>query len=271
MDNELKLTGIQIGDPLEADLAGLSDEQLKEVFDAADRVQAYGFLLKCKAIWTFRQRHVQAWGKSWTNRAIERFGCSRPYAFAYANLWEVWLRSKPYLREGMASLTDSRSLMQAIGRTRTEDAVKLLEGAVSHIAEYGQPPTLAQLGALVEGKASRPRKFGPPLNFRGLRNEPIDEQGVVFLFGMIASEMGFLVESVRTPFPDCRAKRRDERGYYVEVNIELEFKSSNFREHGHDPAGCDLVVCWEHDWPGCPVEVIALKDAIRSLPAHPPE
>ena len=109
------------------------------------------------------------------------------------------------------------------------------------------------------------RVFGAPLNFRGLRNEPIDEQGVVFLFGMVAHELGFLVESVRTPFPDCRAKRREKRGYYVEVDIEIEFKSGNFREHGHPPDECDLVVCWEHDWPECPVEVLELKSAIREL------
>jgi hypothetical protein len=21
------------------------------------------------------------------------------------------------------------------------------------------------------------------------------------------------------------------------------------RDHGHDPAGCDRIICWEHDWP----------------------
>lgn len=109
------------------------------------------------------------------------------------------------------------------------------------------------------------RVFGSPLNFRELRHEPIDEQGVVFLFGMVARELGFLVESVRSPFPDCRAKRRVKGGNYVEVDIELEFRSSNFREHGHDPSGCDLVVCWVHDWPDCPVEVLELKSAIQQL------
>ena len=146
----------------------------------------------------------------------------------------------------------------------------------------GQPPSEAGAGATASGKDAPVRKpvrvtttgtyepkgkrvFGAPLNFRELRHEPIDEQGVVFLFGMVARELGFLVESVRTPFPDCRAKRRVKGGNYVEVDIELEFKSSNFREHGHPSEGCDLVVCWVHDWPDCPVEVLELKSAIQQL------
>ena len=109
------------------------------------------------------------------------------------------------------------------------------------------------------------RVFGAPIDFRGLRHEPIDEQGVVFLFGMVAHELGFLVESVRTAFPDCRAKRLAKGGRYVELDIELESRSSKFREHGHKPEECDLVVCWEHDWPDCPVEVLELKSAIKEL------
>ncbi|MBI2861188.1 MAG: hypothetical protein HYX89_00045 [Chloroflexi bacterium] len=120
---------------------------------------------------------------------------------------------------------------------------------------------------VAEIAASKTRRvFGAPLNFRELRHEPVNEQGVVLLFGMIARELGFLVDAVGTGFPDCRAKRRDRRGYYIEVDIEFEFRSSNFREHGHDPEKCDLVVCWEDDWSECPVEVLELKSAIRQLP-----
>jgi hypothetical protein len=109
------------------------------------------------------------------------------------------------------------------------------------------------------------RLFGSPLNFRELRHEPINEQGVVFLFGMVAKELGFLVEAIATEYPDCVAKRqiRGRIGGYVPVNIEFEFRSSNFH---HDPSGCDLIVCWENDWPDCPIEVIELKTAIKDLP-----
>jgi hypothetical protein len=106
------------------------------------------------------------------------------------------------------------------------------------------------------------RVFGAPLNFRGLQHEPVNEQGVVFVFGMVARELGFLVDAVQTGYPDCSAKERIKGGYYVPVNIEFEFKSRNFN---HDPKGCDLVVCWEDDWPDCPVRVLELKSEIRKL------
>jgi len=109
--------------------------------------------------------------------------------------------------------------------------------------------------------------FGAPLNFKALQHEPVNEQGVVVLFGMVAGEMGFLIDAIRSDFPDCRAKRRTKRGY-VDAVIEFEFRSSEFRNHGHDPAECDLVVCWENDWPDCPVEVLELKSAIRQLDAN---
>jgi hypothetical protein len=32
--------------------------------------------------------------------------------------------------------------------------------------------------------------------------------------------------------------------------------------HGHPPDGCDLIVCWEHNWPESPLEVVELKSAL---------
>jgi len=32
----------------------------------------------------------------------------------------------------------------------------------------------------------------------------VNEQGVVFLFGMIAKELGYMVEAVQTGYPDLR-------------------------------------------------------------------
>jgi hypothetical protein len=43
------------------------------------------------------------------------------------------------------------------------------------------------------------------------------------------------------------------------VKIEFEKESRNFLRHGHLPSGCDLIVCWVHNWPECPVEVIELS------------
>jgi hypothetical protein len=110
--------------------------------------------------------------------------------------------------------------------------------------------------------------FGEPLDFRGLRYAPINEQGVVYLFGMISRELGFLIESIRTDFPDCEGKRviDHEATKWQHVRIEFEYRSRNFGEHGHNPDGCDLIVCWIHDWTDCPVEVLELRSNIKRLP-----
>jgi hypothetical protein len=109
-------------------------------------------------------------------------------------------------------------------------------------------------------------EYGDPINFRGMNNAPINELGVIYLFGMVASELGFIIENMRTAFPDCEGKRKIKgKNRWEKVFIEFEYKSSNFREHCHDPKQCDLVVCWEHDWRDCPVEVLSLKDIINKL------
>ena len=110
-------------------------------------------------------------------------------------------------------------------------------------------------------------KYGPFLNFRGLQHAPLNEQGVVFLFGMICRDLGFIVEAVRTDYPDCEAKRRidKKRDSWERVRIEFEYKSSSFKDHGHNPEMCDLIICWEHDWLNCPLETMELKSIIDSL------
>lgn len=111
--------------------------------------------------------------------------------------------------------------------------------------------------------------YGNPLDFRGLRHEPVNEDGVVFLFGMVARELGYLVEAVQAGFPDCEAKRQVGPGKWQRVRIEFEFESRNFRDHGHSPDGCDLIVCWRHNWNECPphLEVVELSKIIQTLAA----
>ena len=114
--------------------------------------------------------------------------------------------------------------------------------------------------------ADRPT-YGNPLDFRGLRHEPVNENGVVFLFGIVARELGFLVEAVQAGFPDCEAKRQVGSGLWQRVRIEFEYESRNFRDHGHAADGCDVIVCWRHNWPECPprLEVVELCSIIRGL------
>ncbi len=132
---------------------------------------------------------------------------------------------------------------------------------------------IESVGATRSGARARHSKlsdratYGNPIDFRGLRHEPVNEQGVVFLFGMVAKEMGYMVEAVQTGYPDCEAKRQIGPNNWQRVRIEFEFESRNFHEHGHSPDGCDVIVCWRHNWPECPehVEVVELSSAIQTL------
>jgi hypothetical protein len=140
-------------------------------------------------------------------------------------------------------------------------AIAVIEAA----KKLSQKDFAAQISRKFPQKLPNPRgeRFvGKPLNFRGFLHEPLSEQGVVFLFGMVAKELGFVVQLVTTGFPDCEAMRQVGKDRFRKVKIEFEFKSRNF---DHDPSGCDIVVCWEHNWPDCPLEVIELKTKIKEL------
>jgi hypothetical protein len=131
---------------------------------------------------------------------------------------------------------------------------------------------LRRRGAQVDGEATgaAPAKpkimvdapmYGTPLLASPLSCAPINEMGVVFLFGAVARQMGFVVTRIQQEFPDCEALRQVEPGRWQRVQIEFEFASRNFLAHGHRAEECDLIVCWEHNWAGCPLEVVELKYA----------
>jgi hypothetical protein len=108
-------------------------------------------------------------------------------------------------------------------------------------------------------------EYGEPIDFLGLRHAPINEQGVVYLFGVLSKSLGFTVEAIRSDFPDCEAKREipGKKGRWEKVSIEFEYMSSNFLQHNHDQSQCDIIVCWIHDWKECPIEVISLKNIME--------
>jgi hypothetical protein len=91
--------------------------------------------------------------------------------------------------------------------------------------------------------------------------------GVVCLFGALAEDLGYRIESVGVAFPDCMAKRLTDvvAGVWEDCRIEFEFRSSNFDVHGHDASGCDLLVCWENDWKRPRVDVLELKRVVEAF------
>jgi hypothetical protein len=155
------------------------------------------------------------------------------------------------------------------------DVVALLPAPLPHVPrpkeDRGRPNEDSPSSILPNKVRHVPLKdrstYGNPTHFRGLRHEPVNEQGVVLLFGMLAKELGYMVEAVQTGFPDCEAKRQIGPERWQRVRIEFEFESRNFRDHGHPSTGCDVIVCWRHNWDECPqsIEILELSSIIKTL------
>jgi hypothetical protein len=138
------------------------------------------------------------------------------------------------------------------------------------------PPAPAPLRPDADSSAC----IGTPLAPLGLTYAPTNELGVVHVFGMFSQALGFVVEQITgRGFPDCIALRQAGPHRWRRLRVEFEYKSSNFAAHNHNPALCDLIVCWDHDWHACPLEVIELKSLLlpspnplnpHPAPPHPP-
>ena len=109
--------------------------------------------------------------------------------------------------------------------------------------------------------------YGCPLLVPGLAHAPVNELGVLFAFAMVAHRLGFVVHHIQSGFPDCEAMREMARGQWQRLRIEFEFESRNFLKHRHKPGGCDLIVCWIHNWPQCPDHLEVLELSKILMPA----
>ena len=108
--------------------------------------------------------------------------------------------------------------------------------------------------------------YGRPLPWPELAHEPTNELGVVFVFGMMARKLRFVVHRLQAGFPDCIAMREVAPGIWQRVRIEFEFESRNFKKHKHRKDKCDVIVCWKHNWKECPLDVVELGDLEKQKP-----
>jgi hypothetical protein len=173
------------------------------------------------------------------------------------------------------SVVPKRFLQFAEGKPEWADVVSVINIAKPREPEKpvtGLPVSISSKSVIPQYRHKKllGTTYGEIINFRGLLHAPVNEMGVVFLFGMIADELGYKVEVVQGAFPDCKAKRRIGKNKWQDVSIEFEFESINFRDHGHSTKDCDVIVCWEHNWPDCPeeIEVLALVTEIAKLQAN---
>jgi len=110
------------------------------------------------------------------------------------------------------------------------------------------------------------------INFRGMVYAPLNEAGVVLLFSKVMDDLGVIYVSSPPRGFDMVGRVSTERGLEFK-HFVFEYKSSNFRTHGHNPLQVDYLVCWEHDWKGYPrdLEVWELREMIKNLPAEFPK
>jgi hypothetical protein len=109
--------------------------------------------------------------------------------------------------------------------------------------------------------------YGLPM-FAPFSFAPTNEQGVLFVFGGVAHELGLCITRVQIGFPDVEAMRIVGPNKCQPVKLELEYESKNFLLHMHPLDGCDGIVCWINNWPECPLEVIELRKVVEALAAR---
>ncbi len=229
---------------------------------------------------------LEDWGA--VMRKIKRVPSARHYrvhgkfsAATFVKRFKGWYKVHAVFAEFAAGKREWRDEMMLIESMKNDPAFRMgtmklgkkrgTRGGVSNSeTDPGLKATLR-----TKWRTGRQRRdatsFGPTLALPAMRNEPVNEAGVIYLFGTLAEQLGFSVEAVRPAFPDCIAKRRVGRDEWENSRIEFEYESRNFRQHRHDPAGCDVIVCWTHNWPECPenLEVMALREVVGHADRKP--
>lgn len=84
---------------------------------------------------------------------------------------------------------------------------------------------------------------------------PQNEMGVLVLFSTQCEKLGIEVIRVGSAFPDMTVCYKG-----MTYEVEIEYRASNFISHGHDPLGCDLILCWQNDLLLPPVPVLEISD-----------
>ena len=214
---------------------------------------------------------------------LKRHGCG--YKIALKDLFEDWatvtrsLGRTPSMGEYEAQAKyTTKALVKRYGgwkhvamgmlgyakNARLEDEWKDVMDITADSLRLVQPPARTSVKALhlQSGRRVTPGApvYGPPMMTASpLVYAPTNEAGVMVLFGAVAREQGFAITRMQAAFPDCEAMREIEPDRWQPTLIELEYESRNFLVHLHPVDGCNMIVCWRHNWPECPLEVLELS------------
>ncbi len=159
------------------------------------------------------------------------------------------------------------------GKREEEDAEELFRDTGGDDKMTGTPK-IKLVPQTIKPKIAKkkPKLVGGPIYFRGLKFAPVNAKGAAYLFGMISTELGFVLEAFRTVPPDVEGKRCIDKAndLWKKVKIDFVYKSSDFNSPGHNEMETDIIICWIHDWEDCPVEVLELRSAIQLLDGSSP-
>jgi hypothetical protein len=176
--------------------------------------------------------------------------------------------SRPLIRH-FGGWTHVPAGMLEYGRAEKMDDWKdVLDVVAKHLMEKPDLPRASRrrLGGTLRPIIEADEPFyGPPMAESPMVFCPTNEAGVAVLFGAVARELGFRILRVQNGFPDCEAMLEVEPGRWQRKLIEFENESRNFLAHGHKAAGCNMIVCWSHNWPECPLEVVELRTEVKGL------
>jgi hypothetical protein len=181
-------------------------------------------------------------------------------ASAFSKRFGSWARVPPKFQEWTRENEEQEQWRDVVELIAAKRGPTTPPGAVNGLVS--QTPELG--GARHHSSVFPDRPvFGAPVQVPGLAYEPVNEAGVIFLFGIIGLRLGFHVERLQAGFPDCEAVREIQPGKWQRVRVEFEFESRNFLIHRHPAGQCDVIVCWRHNWSDCPsnLEVIELSQA----------
>lgn len=151
-------------------------------------------------------------------------------------------------------------LKETAGKPIIQQEVELEESILETEKDFMETQNKA---AVKISKQQLYEQVGERINLSILNYAPLDEKGILLLFGHYMQKLGFShVEEIRTGFPDAIAIRSVGNGKYQRVRIGFEFNSSSFPEKSNNINDCDVIVCWNHDWNDCPIEVIELSKVL---------
>lgn len=159
----------------------------------------------------------------------------------------------------------SQDMKNSIGSTLTVFNIDKYAPEIETVLSGKSTGTAAKSRIRFPLKPKEEVAIGEPLDFEGLTNAPMEENGVIFLFGKLHDRMGIRIKAIRKGFPDAVGEVWIKDRLYPRT-IEFEFRSSDFKRHGHNPDKCDIIVCWEHDWNDCPrhLFIIELKSELAN-------